>query len=115
MFEVTIKGGSVQEVAQAAANLANALSGNASADRAETPRAPAPKPAAPKPAAPKAPALSFKDDVGPLILKIADKSRDKAVELLGQFGVAKGTELKPEQFAEFIEAANAALEELELV
>ncbi len=59
---------------------------------------------------PKASELDYKKDVGPLILKLADKSRPAAVKLLSDFGVAKGTELKPDQFAEFITAANAAIE-----
>ncbi len=70
-----------------------------------------PKPAAKAAATPKAePAIDFKTQVSPLIIKLADLSRDKAVALLGEFGVAKGAELKPAQYAEFIEKANAAIE-----
>lgn len=48
-------------------------------------------------------------DVVAAINKLAlAKGRDAAIALLGDFGVTKGPELKPEQFAEFIEKATAA-------
>lgn len=48
--------------------------------------------------------------VKPLILKInTDKGRDAATAALAKFGVTKGPELKPEQFADFIAHANEVL------
>lgn len=56
-----------------------------------------------------APASPAYPDVVAAINKLATaKGRDTAVALLGEFGVSKGPELKPEQFAEFIEKATAA-------
>ncbi len=55
------------------------------------------------------PAVDY-SQVRDLILKIgAKKSRDDVLELLSEFGVAGGKDLKPEQYAEFIEAAEARL------
>lgn len=55
------------------------------------------------------PAIDY-SQVRDLILKIgAKKSRDDVLELLSEFGVAGGKDLKPEQYAEFIEAAEARL------
>lgn len=82
------------------------------------PKAPAAPKADAKPKAPAAPKeepkdeLSFADDIAPKILAIANgKSREAAVALLAKFGVTKGPQLKPEQFAEFAEAADAVLAE----
>lgn len=50
------------------------------------------------------------DQVKPLILKInAAKGREVAAAALGKFGVTKGPELKPEQYAEFVAHANEVL------
>lgn len=57
------------------------------------------------------PAIDY-GQVRDLILKIgAKKSRDDVLELLSEFGVAGGKDLKPEQYAEFIEAGEKVLGE----
>lgn len=64
--------------------------------------------AAAPPASTAAPATY--DQVKPLILKInTAKGREAALAALAKFGVDKGPDLKPEQFAEFIEYANEVL------
>lgn len=55
-------------------------------------------------------ALDYEKDVRPLILKMGTAGkRDALVEILSGFGVAKGTELKPEQYAEVKDKLEAAL------
>jgi hypothetical protein len=50
------------------------------------------------------------DQVKPLILKInAAKGREAAAAALGKFGVTKGPDLKPEQYAPFVAHANEVL------
>lgn len=50
------------------------------------------------------------DAVRKRILEIgAKKSRDAVLELLSEFGVSGGKDLKPEQYAEFVEAADKVL------
>lgn len=50
------------------------------------------------------------DQVKPLILKInADKGRNAAAAALSKFGVTKGPDLKPEQYAPFVAHANEVL------
>ena len=50
------------------------------------------------------------DQVKALILKLnTAKGRDALVAALGKFGVAKGPELKPEQYAEFVDHANQVI------
>lgn len=66
---------------------------------AEAPAAPAPAPAAPT-----------YDDVKAAVLALsAKKGRDAAAAVLKDLGVAKATELKPEQFAAAISACSTAL------
>ncbi len=60
-------------------------------------------------AAPASPA-SYPDVVAAINKLAAAKGRNAAVEMLGEFGVSKGPDLKPEQFAEFIVKATAATE-----
>lgn len=51
------------------------------------------------------------DDVKAVIIKVSGaKSRDDVVALLGKFGVAKGPDLKPAQYAEFVAAATELIE-----
>ncbi|WP_374312467.1 hypothetical protein [Dongia sp.] len=51
------------------------------------------------------------DDVKAAILKLsAAKGRDAAVAVLKQFGVAKGTELTPEQYPDALKAFSLALD-----
>lgn len=50
------------------------------------------------------------DEVKRAIVKLSgQKGRDQVLAVLGQFGAAKGPDLKPEQFAEFIAQADAAM------
>lgn len=56
--------------------------------------------------------LEFAKDVAPRILKLAEKKgRDVAVKLLESFGVTKGPQLEPAQYAKFVKAADAKLAE----
>lgn len=56
------------------------------------------------------PPLVSYEDVKKQILEVSKtKGRDAAVQLLGQFGAAKGPDLKPEQFGSFLEAARKVL------
>lgn len=50
------------------------------------------------------------DQIKPLILKVnTTKGRDAATSLLAEFGVTRGPELKPEQFAAFHKRATEVL------
>lgn len=52
------------------------------------------------------------EDVKPLILELTKtKGRESAASALAKFGAAKGPELKPEQFAEFVAHAKSLLAE----
>lgn len=53
--------------------------------------------------------LNYAADVSPKIAAAAAKNRAAVVAALSRFGVAKGTELKPEQWGEFIAAMDAIL------
>lgn len=114
MFKITIEG---KTTAELKSNLLAAAQdiGGAAPSTPSTTSTDTKKPAATAGKAAKAetPALEYKTDVGPLILKLANKNRDAAVAVLSTFGVAKGTELKPEQYAEFVVAVNAALKAAE--
>lgn len=59
--------------------------------------------------APETKALNYAADVSPKIAAAAAKNRAGVVAALSRFGVAKGTELKPEQWGEFIVAMDAIL------
>ena len=50
-------------------------------------------------------------DVQARVIGLAKHSRDAATGLLGEFGVSHGKELKEEQWAEFVAAADAKIEE----
>lgn len=52
-------------------------------------------------------------DVQARVIGLAKHSRDAATGLLGEFGVSHGKELKEEQWAEFVAAADAKIAELE--
>lgn len=54
--------------------------------------------------------LDYKADVQPLILKMAGVDREKAMTLLGEFGVKNGKDLKPEQYAAVVAKFSKALE-----
>lgn len=77
----------------------------ASAEAAAVPESKPESTSAPETAA--AP-LAYPDVVAAINKLATAKGREAAVALLGEFGVSKGPELKPEQFAEFIEQATAA-------
>lgn len=51
-------------------------------------------------------------DVQARVIGLAKHSRDAATGLLGEFGVSHGKELKEEQWAEFVAAADAKIAEL---
>lgn len=52
--------------------------------------------------------LDYKDDVTPVLLALHKKTGGLK-DLLTKFGVAKGDQLKPEQFADIVAQANALL------
>lgn len=101
----------------AAAAAALLLLGQAPAPAVPPHKVPAPpKPAEPaaaaKPAATPAgdaPVPYEKSGIPERIQKLVAKDRSAAVALLGEFGVKKGVELKPEQFADFAARCDAAL------
>lgn len=54
--------------------------------------------------------VNYEKGVKPLILKInTAKGREAATAALGKFGVTKGPDLKPEQYAEFVAHATELL------
>lgn len=55
-----------------------------------------------------APELTYAE-VGPVLLELAKANRPALVELLKEFGVAKGSELTPDQFADVKAKAEALL------
>ena len=67
-------------------------------------------PATPSPAMDTPATGATYDDVKSAIVKLSSqKGRDSVLAVLGQFDAAKGPDLKPEQFADFITHANAAM------
>ena len=69
-----------------------------------------PAPATPSPAIDTPAAGATYDDVKSAIVKLSGlKGRDSVLDVLGQFDATKGPDLKPEQFADFITQANAAM------
>lgn len=48
-------------------------------------------------------------EVSPIVVALAKKDRAAAVSLLGEYGAKKATELKPEDYAEFVAKANAII------
>ncbi len=82
------------------------------AEPARQPDKPAPKPAA-APAAAKpngaASPLDYERDVKPAALEVNKRGRELLIATLKPFGVARAPDLKPEQYAEFIAACNAAV------
>lgn len=59
---------------------------------------------------PDAAAPTYQDAAGAITKLSRTKGRDAAVALLTKFGAAKLPDVKPEQFAEVIQAATAAME-----
>jgi hypothetical protein len=53
--------------------------------------------------------LDYATDVSPKIATAAKHNRAAVVAALSKFGVAKGTELKPEQWPEFVATMDAIL------
>lgn len=78
----------------------------------EKPPAPKTEAKAETPApAEEAPKLATYEDVRKAINDLAKaKGRDAVVGVLGQFGAAKGPDVKPEQYAAFVVAAHEAIE-----
>jgi len=61
--------------------------------------------------APKAATVSDYAPVKDFTLKLVkEKGREVALALLGEYGVERADQLKPEQYAEYVEAAKAKLE-----
>jgi hypothetical protein len=55
------------------------------------------------------------EDVKALVFKLAEtKGRDVALATLGTFGVSKGTDLKPEQYADAVKALQTTLDKQDL-
>ena len=69
------------------------------------PAAKAPSKAPPKAVAPPAETGPTFDDVKRAVLKVASKSRQAAVDLLGRFGVTRVTELTEDQYSAVLAAA----------
>jgi FtsZ-interacting cell division protein ZipA len=61
------------------------------------------------PAAAEAKAVTYADAAAAITKLSREKSRDAALAVLGKFGAAKLPEVKPEDFAAVIDAANEAL------
>jgi len=98
--------------AVAGKNTAKEPAADAPAKTASAPLPAAESAAAPAPASTAATdePLTYDKDVKPLILKISTtKSRDVLVAALGKFNVARGPELKPEQYAGFVAHARELL------
>ena len=55
------------------------------------------------------PAIEYKQ-VGDAITRLVAKDRAKAVEILASFGVKRGPDLKPEQYADVLAQLQAALQ-----
>lgn len=75
------------------------------------------KPAVKKRKAPakKEPALSYEDDVRPVLMQLANilpEGRTTAIQLINDFGAATGEQLKPKDYAKVLELAQKHLEEL---
>jgi len=101
------------QVTQVEAPVAKAPARKAkAAEPAPEPVAAAPEPvaAAPEPTPePEAPALDFDKDVGALVLEtLAVKGRDVVSGILGQFGVAKASQLDEKLWPELIAALKDA-------
>lgn len=67
----------------------------------------APAPTAPQPA--EAAQTFDYQDIKPRVLKLGEQNMDALLELFKEFGVSKAPELKPEQYAAFIEKIDAIL------
>jgi len=98
-----------------------AVTGTVAADLAPEKEAPKPgpgrpaKPAARPPAPPPAaetttPALDYDTEVGPAIAAAVVTNRAEVVEVLTRFGAKTGKQLKPEQYAEFLEQLQTRIE-----
>ena len=72
------------------------------------PEAPKAKAAEPEIETPAAPAVEYKQ-IADAITKLAAQDRSKAVEILAGFGVKRGPDLKPEQWADALAQLQAAL------
>jgi len=104
MFKLTIEGNTVAELKTKLQAALQEFTGGAAVSTPAKPAAAAAPKAPAKPATP-----DFKEEVAPLILKLAEKGREKVMAVFSTFGVAKGSELKPEQYAEAIAALNTAI------
>ncbi|WP_085248050.1 hypothetical protein [Gilliamella mensalis] len=66
-----------------------------------------------EPQAPQAPSIPTEQETIRCLMELAKKERTRAVAILTQFRVSKASELKEDQRAEFMEAVNLQLKELE--
>ena len=125
MYELKITGTTFDELVSGVANLANQFSASKAADKAEAkaeakaePKVEA-KPSPKEISTPKEETdssdvveISYAKDVGPRVLKLAEaKGRPAAVAVLTSFGVEKAPQLKASQYAAFIKAIDAAMED----
>lgn len=66
-----------------------------------------------EPQAPQAPNIPTEQETIRCLMELAKKERTRAVAILAQFRVSKASELKEDQRAEFMDAVNLQLKELE--
>ena len=119
-YEVTIKGDTLAHLALNIVRLAEQFG----TTPVETGRGANPAPKAPEEtAAPKEAKettvskdddkteISYAKDIAPRVLKLAEVSRQSAIDVLAEFGVTKAPQLKAEQYAAFVKAVDAKLAE----
>ncbi len=71
---------------------------------------PAEAPSAPLSSEPSPSSLDFDKDITPLVLRVvAEKSRETVIEILGQFGAARASEVPEAQWPELLNALTDAL------
>ena len=121
MYELKITGTTFDELVSGVAKLANQFSASKAEAKAEAKAEPKveAKPSLKEISTPKEETdssdvveISYAKDVGPRVLKLAEaKGRPAAVAVLTSFGVEKAPELKASQYAAFIKAIDAAMED----
>src|SRR5690606_38501428 len=79
---------------------------SSSLQAAATAAAPAPST---EQAAEPAQTFDYQKDIKPRVLKLGEQNMDALLELFKEFGVSKAPELKPEQYAAFVEKSDAIL------
>lgn len=61
-------------------------------------------------AEPEAPAYTFDGDIKPMVMKLAQIDRQKCLDIFAELKVSKAGDLQPDQFAVFMQKANAIVE-----